>query len=958
MKHTVKVFVALLAVGLLLALLPAFASATTASGSYGDYVTWNLNSSGNLTITGTGAGTMTDQSNVSGYPWYAYRSEITSVSLSGIDRVPKYAFDHYPELKSVYINSALCTAINDHAFDSCEKLTTVERSEATASLTTIGVEAFDECHVLGALQVRMKSGKKFFDNVTSIGNYAFYKCYKLNSFSYLSSVYYSNGVLELPSAESIGSYAFRSCEGIKELNMPRLNRKARTVGAGAFSHCINLEKINIGGQLYGDETTVLGENAFYNCSSLPSAHLEAVTIPDSAFNSCGALKYLELSECTIGENAVPADMPIIYHYERNIAQNYIYSPYLLGENFHYNNIIEYGYFWASGDTQGDKYFCIKGDPGRYLPEDYDFSSIVPYIVSLGNIDYYIEHIIVEGAVLPARFCINATMKEGLTPLDLSSEEIAGFSGYGEMAFRNSNILKPDTVIPDTVTSIGSQAFYKCDNLTSLTIPGSVETIPYGMAANCANLATVTVGEGVKELDSRCFSFDPSLEAVYLPSTIEYIGLNAFSGASNNLTIYYNGTAAQWAAIGGKASQWTPNVVFAVPETEELQAASVTLSWTSKPYNGSVQKPTVTVKNAAGATLTAGIDYTVTWPNDSKLPDTYTVTVTGMGGYSGAVSKDYTITKQALTAAGVTLSWTTKDYNGSVQKPTVTVKNAQGSTLTLNTSYTLEWSGECKEADTYTVTVKGKGNYSGSVPKTFTIVDTSKEALSAARITLSWASKPYNAAVQKPTVTVKNAAGTTLTLNRSYTLTWSAESKLPNTYKVTVSGMGNYRGDVEKSYTITKQTLADAGVTLSWTTKEYNGAAQKPTVTVKNAQGSKLTLNTSYEVTWPTGCKYPNAYSVTIKGKGNYEGSVTKSFTITKQTLTAANVTLNPTSFTYNGQVQKPTVTVTAAQGTVLSEGGSYTVTWPSGCKAKGTYTVTIIGKGYYTGEFTVQYTIK
>ena len=124
-------------------------------------------------------------------------------------------------------------------------------------------------------------------------------------------------------------------------------------------------------------------------------------------------------------------------------------------------------------------------------------------------------------------------------------------------------------------------------------------------------------------------------------------------------------------------------------TEALTSARVTLSATSFTYNGAIQKPTVTVKNAAGTKLTAGTHYTLSFSGGSKYPGTYTVTVTGKGSYSGAVSKTYTIAKQPIDASRVTLSADTFVYDSKlVQKPEVTVKGSSGGTLTLNSSYTV------------------------------------------------------------------------------------------------------------------------------------------------------------------------------------------------------------------------------------------------------------------------------
>ncbi|MCR5783815.1 MAG: DUF6273 domain-containing protein [Clostridia bacterium] len=294
--------------------------------------------------------------------------------------------------------------------------------------------------------------------------------------------------------------------------------------------------------------------------------------------------------------------------------------------------------------------------------------------------------------------------------------------------------------------------------------------------------------------------------------------------------------------------------------ETLEDSGVTLSWTSKAYNSSVQKPAVTVKNAADETLAEGTDYTLEWSGDSKLPGTYTVTVNGTGIYTGSVSKTYIIGKQALAASRISLSWTNKAYNSAVQKPTVTVKNAAGTKLTEGTSYTLEWSDDSKLPGNYTVTVKGKGSFSGSVPMTYTI---GKQALAASRITLSWTDNAYNGEVRKPTVTVKNAAGTKLTEGTSYTLEWSGDSKLPGNYTVTVKGKGSFSGSVPMTYTIGKQALAASRITLSLTDNAYNGEVRKPTVTVKNAAGLKLTEGTSYTLEWSGDSELPGTYTVTV-----------------------------------------------------------------------------------------------
>ena len=311
-------------------------------------------------------------------------------------------------------------------------------------------------------------------------------------------------------------------------------------------------------------------------------------------------------------------------------------------------------------------------------------------------------------------------------------------------------------------------------------------------------------------------------------------------------------------------------------------------------------------------------------------------------------------KTLYQVTSITLSKTSYTYNGKVQKPTVTVKNAAGTKLTEGSSYTVSYASGCKTAGTYKVTVTLKGNYEGKKELTFKInpIDVSE-----CTVTLSKTSYTYNGKVQKPTVTVKNASGTKLSEGGSYTVTYASGCKSAGTYKVTIKMKGNYEGTVTKTFKIAPQDVSKCTVTLSKTSYTYNGKVQKPTVTVKNAAGTKLSEGGSYTVTYATGCKSAGTYKVTIKMKGNYTGTVTKTFKIAPQDVSKCKITLSATSYTYNGAVKKPVVTVKNAAGTKLSEGGSYTVTYASGRKNVGTYKVTIKMKGNYTGTKTLTFKI-
>ena len=134
--------------------------------------------------------------------------------------------------------------------------------------------------------------------------------------------------------------------------------------------------------------------------------------------------------------------------------------------------------------------------------------------------------------------------------------------------------------------------------------------------------------------------------------------------------------------------------------------------------------------------------------------------------------------------------------------------------------------------------------------------------------------------------------------------------------------------------------------LSPSSYVYDGKVKNPAVTVTDKEGTFLTNNQDYTVTYPAGRINIGSYTVTIKGKGNYSFDTKKSFQIKPAGIRSA--TLSTTAYTYTGRVWTPTVTVIDNQGRKLAQNTHYTVTYPAGRKNVGTYTVVVKGKGNYS----------
>ena len=373
------------------------------------------------------------------------------------------------------------------------------------------------------------------------------------------------------------------------------------------------------------------------------------------------------------------------------------------------------------------------------------------------------------------------------------------------------------------------------------------------------------------------------------------------------------------------------------------------------YNGEEQEPRVRVslqkkvKDENGKTVTQTTtlrkydeyaqygDYKVSYLKNVDA-GTATVVITGTGGYTGTVKKTFKITQADLAAEGteakIAAGGDAADSaikvafvkNGAKPAVVVTAKMANGNTVTLKEGkdYTVTYVNNkaVSEGKNLTekklplITVKGKGNFKGSIKQTFTITNKSlADTVNPITVTVNDvpANKNKGKFVSKPVVT--DADGVKLKEKTDYTLTYSLlmangeETKLDvkkdvvnepgSTVRITITGAGNYQGEgsvLTADYRITefdftKVTVKVVPKTLPYTTKPVTLTEEDLILTMKVGTGKQAVVEELKLITDGDDTKdgykiigYKNNVNkgtaqVTLQGCGKYGGTKTVKFYI-------------------------------------------------------------------------------
>ena len=526
--------------------------------------------------------------------------------------------------------------------------------------------------------------------------------------------------------------------------------------------------------------------------------------------------------------------------------------------------------------------------------------------------------------------------------------------------------------------------------------GEIETLPAG------SIGTASVTIPKSPITTVTASVDAPVKGVALDTTVD---IGAATGYTSKVEWYKGNTATGTAVTGSAAANqvYTAKITLTASSGESFVkgvttptgytkvSANATTIVLTKTFPATAEKTLtgITIKtcphttytageqfNKAGMVITAAYDdgstkdvqptyfqFTPTallTVNDKEVTITYTE-----GNVTQIAKQKITVNPKALTASMVR-DIAAQTYTGSPIVPELTVKDGEIA-LSKDTDYTVKYQNNLN-AGTATVTLTGKGNYSGSVNKDFTIKQKD--------VTAQRDATDIQVVVDKGTFDAPTFGDVTGTLTYSYagatsydaivakleTLQLGATGDIEYTY----TANGNYTGTITGKLHFTVVNLPAATITTAPAAKTgltFNGTEQ----VLVNA-GSGITGGTlqykleggSYNAELP---KATNAgsYTVYYKVKGNnttHSDSSEQSFTVTiaPKTVTAA-VSVEPTSYTYTGGAIVPT-TVTVKDGTTVIPASEYTVTYGNNTNAgKATVTVKDQDGGNYVVSGTATFTI-
>ena len=287
--------------------------------------------------------------------------------------------------------------------------------------------------------------------------------------------------------------------------------------------------------------------------------------------------------------------------------------------------------------------------------------------------------------------------------------------------------------------------------------------------------------------------------------INYIGVNGTTYPSSITPPANVGNYKATISVGTGENIQTAEALFNItPKPITTGGITFTFNKSSYPYDGTSKTPSLTIKDGSQS-LIKDRDYMLSGDENGTDKGTYMVTIKGQGNYKDETTKIWKITDGVIK--NITKNEFSGVYDGLPHSASVSVNNPSGTTISYSDAEdgTFDSSApEYTEADTYTIYYQiEKTNY--ATTRGALTVEILQKPINSRGITVTIDHDSYvhDGGVKTPVITVKDGANT-LTEGTHYTLSGNTTGSAISgdvDYKITVQGIGNYTGTVDKTWKI-------------------------------------------------------------------------------------------------------------------------------------------------------------